>query len=77
MQSDDNLYDYRVTLDADGRAVLKHQNNGDCTHLVDGRCEVWHNAPAVCRAFTCAHEAGHDTEIGRAGARIQLGLPGA
>lgn len=27
--------------------------NGDCTHLIEGKCEVYDHRPAMCRAFDC------------------------
>ncbi len=36
----------------DGR-YLRRQPDGSCTHLVDGRCEVYDSRPRACRTFDC------------------------
>ena len=36
----------------DGR-YLQRQPDGACTHLVDGRCEVYARRPQACRTFDC------------------------
>jgi len=36
----------------DGRYLRRHPN-GSCTHLVDGRCEVYDSRPRACRTFDC------------------------
>lgn len=36
----------------DGR-YLQRQPDGSCTHLVDGRCEVYERRPRSCRTFDC------------------------
>jgi len=32
---------------------LRRQPDGICTHLIDGRCEVYEQRPQSCRAFDC------------------------
>ena len=36
----------------DGK-YLRRQPDGSCTHLVDGRCEVYDSRPRSCRTFDC------------------------
>jgi len=33
--------------------ALAFQPNGDCAHLIDGKCDVYENRPQVCRTFSC------------------------
>jgi hypothetical protein len=36
-----------------GRMVLPKRENGECIHLVDGRCSIYHRRPASCRNYDC------------------------
>jgi Putative zinc- or iron-chelating domain len=36
----------------DGKHLLR-QPDGSCTHLVDGRCEIYAQRPRSCRTFDC------------------------
>ena len=50
----DDPSQYR-TERADGRIMLAHKNNGDCTYLERGKgCSIWKVRPTVCREFDCA-----------------------
>lgn len=77
---EDNPADYR-SVRIDGVWRVQTKPNGECTHLTADGCEVWENAPAVCRRFDC-HEyvilQGFDygEEIGQAARRIEAGLSG-
>jgi hypothetical protein len=35
------------------RHALKHKENGNCIHLGATGCDVWENAPHVCRTLDC------------------------
>jgi len=48
LQSDDNPLDYRIRS-KNNVLMLQHQTNGDCIHLVDGKCEVHSKVPEACR----------------------------
>jgi Fe-S-cluster containining protein len=36
-----------------GDMVLPKRENGECVHLVDGRCSIYHRRPASCRNYDC------------------------
>jgi uncharacterized protein len=36
-----------------GRLVLRHDTDGTCSQLVDGRCTVYAHRPRACRAYDC------------------------
>lgn len=44
-----------LNYDTDERGVrtLKRQSNGDCGHLVQGRCGVYELRPLPCRSYDC------------------------
>ncbi len=41
------------TRATDNGPVLDVQSDGSCSHLVDGRCEVYARRPLTCRTFDC------------------------
>lgn len=36
---------------------VRKNEKGDCIHLVNGSCEIYHERPNVCRRFDCRYHA--------------------
>lgn len=45
-----------IMQDGSRWVVLKHQENGDCIYLQDGKCSVYEKRPLVCRQYDCRFE---------------------
>jgi hypothetical protein len=47
-------YDYEIRdLPGVGSGPVLKKVDGHCVYLVDGKCSIWHRAPAICRIFDC------------------------
>ncbi len=44
---------YKAVEDKPGEWIIPQRPDGSCTHLVDGKCQIYEQRPTTCRMFDC------------------------